>query len=699
MIFLKKLISIAITLSCLSSALLSATNNEPIKGSKTIQRKAAGKLRGDSTPSAVTSNFGDNAAMNSFAPPNKHPNEVIIIGRPQGKNVIERAGQSLEIVPKFSSENSLKDTLKTEVSGRILTDTNTENFYLPSIGGFDALQTRIMIDDIGVQSAYSGLPVFNNLDLRALGAVEFHRGLAPFDISESTLGLTMRFRLLPVRKKSWSYGIETGQPRLWKSWLAGTYFENLEHFKISARLFLKRSFSTGNYSYFDDLQTPFQTTDDRVLRRQNNSSSMFEVLPFFDISWEKNRIRMIGRRHLGRRGIPAAVLSRGSDASELNSKNFYSIQYKKTIAQNYFFLTNYKNKEYRHATDRSQEFLQLAEHSKTNTSTLGYKAGGLLHLSDFSLSVQTDFGEQNVQHRLDNITTSQLTRSYLVPHLGIKWTAHKTLVVEGKHSQRSHQDRHTSGAKRSLRGSSSGVGFYFPKYWMKPYVQYSTTYRLPTLVEEFGDGGEITSAQNLNPEDLKHLEFGAATSWKQITLRALAYRNILAQKIIFIPTMGQQRRATNLDHLRIDGQEIHLNWPLGHAALEQSLACTTAFNESTHKRTLLPGVPEWLHTTELSYGVRTWAVKWLSQYRSQITRTMSQDTYFNPQWLHDATLDYRNKDSAHSFGVRVSNVFNKLSAEVRTTETTAQIGATSYSDASGLPIAGRSFRIWWEQRL
>jgi Fe-S cluster assembly protein SufD len=43
----------------------------PIKGSKTIQSKAEGKLRGDSTPGTVTSNFDDNAAMIGIAPINK----------------------------------------------------------------------------------------------------------------------------------------------------------------------------------------------------------------------------------------------------------------------------------------------------------------------------------------------------------------------------------------------------------------------------------------------------------------------------------------------------------------------------------------------------------------------------------------------------------------------------------------------------
>jgi hypothetical protein len=39
-----------------------------IKGSKTIQSKAEEKLRGDSTPSTVMSNFDDNAVMIEIAP-------------------------------------------------------------------------------------------------------------------------------------------------------------------------------------------------------------------------------------------------------------------------------------------------------------------------------------------------------------------------------------------------------------------------------------------------------------------------------------------------------------------------------------------------------------------------------------------------------------------------------------------------------
>jgi hypothetical protein len=40
---------------------------ELIKGSKTIPSKAEEKLRGDRTPSTVTSNFDDNAAMIGIA--------------------------------------------------------------------------------------------------------------------------------------------------------------------------------------------------------------------------------------------------------------------------------------------------------------------------------------------------------------------------------------------------------------------------------------------------------------------------------------------------------------------------------------------------------------------------------------------------------------------------------------------------------
>jgi hypothetical protein len=41
-----------------------------IEVSKTIQSKAEEKLRGDSTPSTVSSNFDDNAAMIGIAPLN-----------------------------------------------------------------------------------------------------------------------------------------------------------------------------------------------------------------------------------------------------------------------------------------------------------------------------------------------------------------------------------------------------------------------------------------------------------------------------------------------------------------------------------------------------------------------------------------------------------------------------------------------------
>jgi hypothetical protein len=42
-----------------------------MKGSKTIQSKAEGKIRGDSTPGTVTNKFDDNGPMTGIAPLNK----------------------------------------------------------------------------------------------------------------------------------------------------------------------------------------------------------------------------------------------------------------------------------------------------------------------------------------------------------------------------------------------------------------------------------------------------------------------------------------------------------------------------------------------------------------------------------------------------------------------------------------------------
>lgn len=102
---------------------------------------------------------------------------IIIRGERKERTEADGPGRGLVFTPKDSSRQDLFNLLAGESSvnfvetGRV----NGSGFAIPKLRGQGSRSTDIWIDDFLVQDPLTGLPIIDEIDIRAFGVVKLYR--------------------------------------------------------------------------------------------------------------------------------------------------------------------------------------------------------------------------------------------------------------------------------------------------------------------------------------------------------------------------------------------------------------------------------------------------------------------------------------------------------------------------------------------
>jgi outer membrane receptor protein involved in Fe transport len=107
-------------------------------------------------------------------------------------------------------------------------------------------------------------------------------------------------------------------------------------------------------------------------------------------------------------------------------------------------------------------------------------------------------------------------------------------------------------------------------------------------------------------------------------------------------------------------------------------------------------VPEQIWVGEAAHRISGFTLRWLTRYRSQVYRDLSNSIELPGAWIHDASVDFKFRNFASSelrasFSLR--NVFNLMSVEISAPATHDSHGRTAYSDMAGAPLPGRQWLL------
>ncbi len=589
---------------------------------------------------------------------------------------------------------------------------SASGFNIPRIRGHDIKATEVYIDDFLVQDPFTHLPIIDELDLKAFGKLEIYTGLSPAEIPsvQSAGVLAYKFKGQSPDSLVFEGGENFGRPFGDSTWIFPKYSRN----NLTAEVYLRRFQSNGRYNYYNDEKTPFNTADDTVSSRENNDKRSYELIPHFKAIAAGFELEILGLANHSDAGI--SNFSESNSAREKSKYQFYGLKIKRPFAAGeWTFIPMYhlsQNFGANQTFDANREY--LASHSesifRSESTTHVFKAP--LVSKTVEIFPQISFGDTKVSTDQDEQTVFKLRRKNQIATVGGRWNLLQYVFVEPKFQisknsdvidvlsdvTRSAEEKSVAGAK-SASGKQLAVSVGVDQY--SGFAQIGTADRLPSLLEEFGNGGTIRPADNLTSEKTLHREVGARVKQNYGLGRNFYSAHQFAffvddtiDKIVFMPSLGNSLKAGSLGSTQSRGFEILNEFTAGFFSLNASYARIIALNNSTSEDKKIPGIPE--HTVVLEPVMRFYdcSIRWFSRYRSSIYRDAGNSIELPGAWIHDSSFDYKyQKDWKLNLGIQVLNVFDTISTPISSPDTAGNVGRTSFSDSASVPQPGRQWVV------
>jgi hypothetical protein len=646
-------------------------------------------------------------------------NVIVVTGHRREATSSRKTGQSVTVSPEDASRFDTLTHLKRESSvlapetGRI----SPSGFVVPKVRGQDVKLTDVYLEDILLQDPYSGLPLIEDLDLRAFGSLEIHQGVPPPDVPGLNPIGTLRYRFRDVKSSSTTAGLQFGEPYGQSLWGLGIYrrkAEDAEDSATDARLYARHHQTGGHYKFYSDEGTPYNAADDTIRRRTNNDQRSDQAVPFIRQEIGPYRLEGLGWSYRADRGLASQSVLVPSAAREHANGHLANLRVtrgmtgltpmsKMTVGTG---ITD--SADHRDVSDPGRRFLGSAEQSDMLVQSRRVRAS-LSSVSEvLSLFLVYESGRTTVQNKLGSRLAVDLKRQTDVGSLGARLVPFSFLMLEAKGAARQHVDHLQGDAEvvvlegektSSLRHTTSraaggSVAIGTEDYGI--YLQRAYASRLPSLIEEFGNGSSVRPNGALLPESIHHQEIGVFVKansgvWR---LGAAGYGDATGNKIVFVPVMANAVKALNVRQTDVRGVDVHGETTLWKTTVYASASRLFPYDETQRERRLLPGIPERVLVGELEQRVQSFKLRWLSRYRSGVFRDLGNSVELPGAWIHDASVDLPltlvSKNDLQT-GLSVRNVFNVMDVPISAPDTKESRGRTSFSDVAGSPLPGRQW--------
>jgi hypothetical protein len=186
-------------------------------------------------------------------------------------------------------------------TGRI----SASGFALPRVRGEDVRFTEVYVEGMLLQDPYSGLPLVDELDLRAFGILVVHEGVPPPELASAGPIGVLDYRVAPA-KAGTLLGATVGQPYGVAGWALSTD-ATAGPDPWSFRVYARRHVTDGKYRYYDDHGTPYNTDDDTYRIRQDNQRQSSQILPVVAGPLLGGRLTALALAQSSNTGLPSLI--------------------------------------------------------------------------------------------------------------------------------------------------------------------------------------------------------------------------------------------------------------------------------------------------------------------------------------------------------------------------------------------------------
>jgi hypothetical protein len=645
-------------------------------------------------------------------------NEVLIIGRPRESKTQIHTGRSVSIHPRESSGFEANSHLRTQSSMQLQEtgSTSASGFTLPRIRGHDYRLTRTSIDDVTIYDPDLNLPTAVEIDLRAFGQMNLDYGVPGIGTSGVTPVGGINFEYSPTDQPSTSLGAKLGDV------YGQSYFINMIRPRTDqfakpdseVRVFARRHVTQGNFAYYSDESTPYNSGDDRIRSRINNESQSLQIIPTASVATDLGRFRLVSLVDSSERGLASSSAVVESKARERIDSQTIALGYSrpqlnpdtsKSVTTKLTLLLQSQN---RRLNDPSSYYILLGQRS--SSALRSWQINGSRHYEhdDMLIGLEAAAGEAMMDRSIDQTRQPQLMRNHSHLELSGAWKP-KQWTLGAKANWKLIDDTSTRGtdqlnvqrpeARTRWLGSQALLGNY-TQGPAKFYVQIAHSKRAPSLAEEFGDGSTVLQSEGLESETIIHAEAGA--SIRSFSNRLLwvfgLFQDRVNNKISLIPALANSLRATNLRHAEISGLELTQQLRIGAIDWQLNYTRLIPIDTTTSARRILPATPQWQAGTDISWRYKNACIKWISVGRGKVFRDANQQIEIPAQVQSDLHLDYLwdRAENDYRIGSAIHNLANLRSAAISSGNSGNQTGRTALSDFAGAPLPGRSLIVYLE---
>lgn len=665
------------------------------------------------------------ASSPSFASISQSHERIEIEGAAIDRPSHQHSGQRQIIAPESPSLFDARLYFQQQ-SSFLLEETShvsSTGFSVPRVRGQGLELTEVYLEDLQLFDAYSGLPLLAELDLRAFGALELSKGLAPAKLSSLNPIGALRYRLLPSHFPGNRLGLEYGEPYGTSIWFRNRWLISKEQ-NVHTQIFGRYHESDGRFPYYDHRGTPYNTSDDRISFREQNARQSWQVMPMVYGENARHSWQVLGWLQEVHQEVPSLNSQRPSEADEYVEFSLFAASWQTRLptdwqlAPDLFQVQLRMDSQEREFSDPTRLFLESASNSQMEVGQGSISLsgewlsgiGGSYHKLEFLQS------QAEVSVRNDSDLDLKLRRQRQQLYWGGLWpiatTWHLTLKAQYfEHSDRflrqeSRQHR-VLGAHHARKQGALGLGLglsWKPAKAWQLYGQWSQYERPPSILEEFGNGGGVAGNPKLKPEDLEHRELGIKWQSQAWGLSAYAaiFQDKMENKIVLIPRFENALIANNIGRSQVQGFEWGASWsPLQNVDLSINETRIQANDTSNPQQSFaIPGIPEQVRTASASWRTSELFVKMWVRHQGRFFRDQRNARKVPGSTLLDLTGDLRLTRylglawGELEFSWQLLNLLDVKSLKISSQGAElSQEGRIPLSSFDGAPQPGRHFKL------
>ena len=551
-----------------------------------------------SLPGPVAAQYGETATVDSEIP---------------ATNSLDATAAGSEILIRDRIVAQTTEQLLQESAGtRVVLAGPTGSFFCLRIRGVACDQTTVMLGDVPLSNPDTGSFDLSLVPLEAVDGFEVFRGGAPAWLNEGAVGGVLR--LLPRSYSENEVGgrVTAGSFGSWRANLFGAAAAD----KVRVFATAGAAGAQNDYPYIDDGGTRFDPSDDVERRRDN--ADFLEGFGFANLTAQTSQHSHLDLVFMGvgrdggepGPGSSPALQARRNNTRLIGSASWLQAKrgkhpYRLQIAANYDYGRNRLSDELgeigirrpRRTNDRTHAIFGRVAGSVNAVSWLEITAIGSVRYQAFDPENELAVVQQPASNRLTAAGTIETrffgmlgpVRLELRPSIRLGWTR----ATINQSSLAGPQNPESSDFFPTYRVATAIA----PLQWLAFRGSVSSGYKLPSILQLFGNGSTVVPNPGLVPERSLSYDGGITARGRSGIVSGYAsfgaFGAQIDDMIRFSRTSQFTLIAQNIDSGRTRGVELELRGGLTqHLVVQGEVSWTQAVDKATNRQ--LPGQPEWV---------------------------------------------------------------------------------------------------------